>query len=52
MPHQPPSPLNLPPDNLEGVSDDTWMDVIRKMEEVYAKLVTDAMKKKVAKERC
>jgi two-component system sensor histidine kinase HupT/HoxJ len=41
MSHQPPSPLNLPPDNLEGVSDDTWMDVIRKMEEVYAKLVTD-----------
>jgi two-component system sensor histidine kinase HupT/HoxJ len=33
--------LNLPPDNLDGVSDDTWMDVIHKMEEVYAKLVTD-----------
>jgi two-component system sensor histidine kinase HupT/HoxJ len=41
MPLRPPPPLNLPPDNLDGVSDDTWMDVIHKMEEVYAKLVTD-----------
>jgi two-component system sensor histidine kinase HupT/HoxJ len=41
MPHRPPPALNLPPDNLDGVSDDTWMDVIHKMEEVYAKLVTD-----------
>ncbi len=40
MPQRPPPP-NLPPDNLDGVSDDTWMDVIHKMEEVYAKLVTD-----------
>jgi two-component system sensor histidine kinase HupT/HoxJ len=41
MPHPPPPSLNLPPDNLDGVSEDTWVDVIHKMEEVYAKLVTD-----------
>lgn len=41
MPYRPPPTLSLPPDNLEGVGEDTWMDVIHKMEEVYAKLVTD-----------
>ena len=36
------SPLqHLPPDELEGVGEDTWLDVIHKMEEVYSKLVTD-----------
>jgi two-component system sensor histidine kinase HupT/HoxJ len=37
-----PAPLqHLPPDELEGVGEDTWLDVIHKMEEVYSKLVTD-----------
>jgi len=35
----------LPPDlALEGVGDDTWMDVIHKMEEVYSELVADEVK--------
>jgi len=41
MPHRPPPALHLPPEDLEGVSEDTWLDVIHKMEEVYSKLVTD-----------
>ena len=37
-----PSPLqHFPPGELEGVGEDTWLDVIHKMEEVYSKLVTD-----------
>ena len=37
-----PAPLqHLPPDELEGVGEDTWLDVIHKMEEVYSKLVSD-----------
>jgi len=41
MPPRPPPALHLPPEDLEGVSEDTWLDVIHKMEEVYSKLVTD-----------
>ena len=41
MPQRPPPELHLPPEDLEGVSEDTWLDVIHKMEEVYSKLVTD-----------
>ncbi|MBE0474068.1 PAS domain-containing protein, partial [Rhodoferax sp.] len=41
MPQRPPPALQLPPEDLEGVSEDTWLDVIHKMEEVYSKLVTD-----------
>ena len=38
----PPAPLYyVPPDSLDGVGEDTWLDVIHKMEEVYSKLVTD-----------
>jgi two-component system sensor histidine kinase HupT/HoxJ len=41
MPPVPPPAPQLPPEDLEGVSEDTWLDVIHKMEEVYSKLVTD-----------
>lgn len=41
MSHRPPAELYLPPEDLEGVGEDTWLDVIHKMEEVYSKLVTD-----------
>lgn len=41
MAQRPPPALHLPPEDLEGVSEDTWLDVIHKMEEVYSKLVTD-----------
>lgn len=41
MSHRPPTELYLPPEDLEGVGEDTWLDVIHKMEEVYSKLVTD-----------
>ena len=41
MPPRPPPALHLPPEDLEGVSEDPWLDVIHKMEEVYSKLVTD-----------
>ncbi|OGB39939.1 MAG: PAS domain-containing sensor histidine kinase [Burkholderiales bacterium RIFOXYC2_FULL_59_8] len=41
MPPRPPPALHLPPEDLEGVTEDTWLDVIHKMEEVYSKLVTD-----------
>lgn len=41
MAQRPPPELHLPPEDLEGVSEDTWLDVIHKMEEVYSKLVTD-----------
>lgn len=41
MPPRTPTALQLPPEDLEGVSEDTWLDVIHKMEEVYSKLVTD-----------
>jgi two-component system sensor histidine kinase HupT/HoxJ len=38
----PPSPLKLlPPGELEGVDEATWLDVIQKMDEVYSKLVSD-----------
>ncbi len=38
----PPSPLqHLPPGELDGVDEATWLDVIQKMDEVYSKLVTD-----------
>ncbi|MDP2368453.1 sensor histidine kinase [Rhodoferax sp.] len=37
-----PSPLQaLPPGELEGVDEATWLDVIHKMDEVYSKLVAD-----------
>jgi len=41
MPTRLPPDLQLPPEDLEGVGDDTWLDVIHKMEEVYSKLVSD-----------
>ena len=42
MPVPPPSPLqHLPPGELEGVDEATWLDVIQKMDEVYSKLVSD-----------
>ncbi|MEN9397504.1 MAG: hypothetical protein RLZ81_2034 [Pseudomonadota bacterium] len=42
MPLPRPSPLQaLPPDELEGVDEATWLDVIHKMDEVYSKLVAD-----------
>ena len=41
MTHRPLPALYLPPDDLEGVGEDTWLDVIHKMEEVYSKLVAD-----------
>ncbi|PKO61867.1 MAG: PAS domain-containing sensor histidine kinase [Betaproteobacteria bacterium HGW-Betaproteobacteria-18] len=41
MSHRPPAELYLPPEDLEGVGEDTWLDVIHKMEEVYSRLVTD-----------
>ena len=41
MPTRLPHDLQLPPEDLEGVGDDTWLDVIHKMEEVYSKLVSD-----------
>ena len=37
-----PSPLqNLPSDELDGVDEATWLDVIHKMDEVYSRLVAD-----------
>lgn len=37
-----PSPLqHLPPDELDGVDEATWLDVIHKMDEVYSRLVAD-----------
>jgi two-component system, NtrC family, sensor histidine kinase HupT/HoxJ len=41
MPPRTSPALQLPPEDLDGVSEDTWLDVIHKMEEVYSKLVTD-----------
>jgi len=42
MPLPRPSPLQaLPPEELEGVDEATWLDVIHKMDEVYSKLVAD-----------
>ena len=38
----PPSPLQqLPPGEVEGLDEATWLDVIHKMDEVYSKLVSD-----------
>ena len=38
----PPSPLQqLPPGEIEGLDEATWLDVIQKMDEVYSKLVSD-----------
>ena len=42
MPLPRPSPLqHLPSEELEGVDEATWLDVIHKMDEVYSKLVAD-----------
>jgi len=42
MPLPRPSPLqHLPSEELEGMDEATWLDVIHKMDEVYSKLVAD-----------
>ncbi|MDD5028195.1 MAG: ATP-binding protein [Rhodoferax sp.] len=41
MPPQTRLPLELPSNELEGVGEDTWLEVIHKMEEVYSELVAD-----------
>lgn len=40
-PHRRPTPLPAPPASPEGVDESTWLDVIRKMDEVYSQLVAD-----------
>lgn len=38
---RPSHPLNLNADELEGVDEATWLDVIHKMDEVFSRLVAD-----------
>jgi len=40
-PPRPSHPLNLNADELEGVDEATWLDVIHKMDEVFSRLVAD-----------